>query len=239
LADAVLPSRSPTNTPLLPATTISGRPEIGRSEVLPAQIEKIEEAIKANPVENFDLSRVVNVFSTYFQFFELEIAGTHIERRTVRLPKELLGSIRDQATRDRITAAFKILSKESRISGEIIRRCAAEIRKRFVRHHSVYGGVILKSNRATLDAEIATLKLSVEAHSKRVLARLGGDLGKSVNDLVQAFWRDIVRNPPQELADQGIAKPTSDQAKNYLRYKLTEAFPTGKPAWGDQFRPPI
>jgi len=47
----------------------------------------------------------------------------------------LLGSIRDQATRDRITAAFKMLSKESRISGEAIHKQAAPIRKRFIRHH--------------------------------------------------------------------------------------------------------
>ncbi len=226
LADAVLPSRSSTSPLLLAAGTPAPRqPEIGRSEVLPAQIDKIEEAIKANPVENFDLSRIVNVFSTYFQFFEFEVAGTHIERRTVKLPKELLGSIRDQATRDRITAAFKVLSKESRITGEAIHKQAAEIRKRFIRHHSIYGGVILKSNRATLDAEIAKLKLSVNAHSKSVLARLESDVRKSVRSLVQAFWRDIARNPPQELADQGVAKPTTEQAKNYLHDKLTEAFP--------------
>jgi hypothetical protein len=118
-----------------------------------------------------------------------------------------------------------MLSKESRISGEAIHRQASEIRKRFIRHHPVYGGVILKSNRATLDAEVAKLKLSVEAHSEAVLTRLDGDVRKSIGGLVQAFWRDIARKPPQELADQGVAKPTTEQAKNYLRYKLTEAFP--------------
>jgi hypothetical protein len=157
--------------------------------------------------------------------FELEVAGTHIERRTVQLPKELLGSIRDQATRDRITAAFRMLSKESRISGEAIHRQASEIRKRFIRHHSVYGVVILKSNRATLDAEVAKLKLSVEAHSKAVLARLDGKIDSG---LVQAFWRDVARNPPLELDDQGVGKPTTAQAKDYLRYKLAEAFPRAR-----------
>src|SRR6266568_3621085 len=106
LADAVLPPPS-TSPPLLaPTTPAAGQqPEIGQSIVPPAQIQNIEDAIKTNPVENFDLTRVVDVFSTYFQFLELEVVGTHIERRTVQLPKELLGSIRDQATRDRITAA--------------------------------------------------------------------------------------------------------------------------------------
>jgi hypothetical protein len=229
LADAVLRPPSSTGPPLLAPTMPALRlPEIGRSVVSPAQIEKIEEAIKTNPVENFDLTRVVNVFSTYFQFFELEVAGTHIERRTVQLPKELLGSIRDQTMRDRITAAFKMLSKESRISGKDIQRRAVEIRKRFIRHNRVYGGVILKTNLAAVNAEIGRLKDAVEAHSMAVLTRLDRDVKKSIAGLVQAFWRDIVRNPPQELADQGIAKPTTEQAKDYLRYKLIEAFPRAK-----------
>ena len=51
------------------------------------------------------------------------------------------------------------------------------------------------------------------------------DVRKSIGDLVQAFWRDIARSPPQDLADQGITKPTTEQAKNYLRGKLIAAFP--------------
>jgi hypothetical protein len=77
----------------------------------------------------------------------------------------------------------------------------------------------------TLDAEVAKLKLSVDTHRKGVLERLESDVRKSIGGLVQAFWRDVGRNPPQELADQGITKPTTEQAKNYLRHKLTEAFP--------------
>jgi hypothetical protein len=57
---------------------------------------------------------------------------------------------------------------------------------------------------------------------------LDSDVGKSIGGLIQAFWRDIARNPPQELADQGVAKLTTEQAKNYLRYKLTGAFPTAQ-----------
>jgi hypothetical protein len=209
-------------TPINPAPQ---QVEIGKTLASSAQIEKIEEAIKTNPVENFDLARVVNIFSTYLQFFELEVVGTHVERRTVQLPKELLGSIRDQATRDRITAAFKMLSKESRISGGAIHKQAAEIRKRFIRHHPIYGGVILKSSQILLDAEIAKLKKTVEEHRKAVLARLDNDVKKSIAGLVKAFWRDIVRSPPQELTDQGIGKPTTQQAKDYLRDRLTDAFP--------------
>jgi hypothetical protein len=57
LVDAVLPPASPTSTPPEATTaTAVQRAEIGQVVVPPAQIEKIEEAIKANPVENFQKS---------------------------------------------------------------------------------------------------------------------------------------------------------------------------------------
>jgi hypothetical protein len=137
----------------------------------------------------------------------------------------LLGSIRDKATRDRITAAFKMLSKGSKISSQPIHNEASEIRKRFIRHHPTYGGVILKTSRTALDARIATLQNLIETHRKTVLARFDRDAKKSIAEIVQAFWRDIVRNPPPDLTDQGIIKPATEQAKEYLRRKLTDAFP--------------
>jgi hypothetical protein len=237
LVGAVLPPAASLNNneqPMpSPASVAVQRAEIGRVIAPPAQIERIEEAIKANPVENFDLKRVVNVFSTHFQFFELQVLGASVEKRTVQLPKELLASIRDKATRDRITAAFKMLSNRSKISGENIHKKALEIRKRLIRHHPVYGGVVLKTSRATLDTEISALEKLIEAHKKAVLAAFDKDVTKSIDELVKGFWRDIARNPPQELTDQGVTKPTTEQAKDYLRRKLIDAFPEAQDLAGE------
>src|SRR5262249_21179685 len=153
--------------------------EIGPTIVSPNQVGQIEDLIKRNPVENFDLRRVVNVFSTYYEFFELQVIGAYVERQTVQLPKELLGSIRDKDVRDRISAAFKMLSNQSRISGEGIRRQAAEIRRRFSQHHPIYGGVALKATRPARNEQIGRLKDGIEAHKKRVLERLGNDVRRS------------------------------------------------------------
>jgi hypothetical protein len=187
LVAAILPPDLTTTVPAKDGETVVGiqHAEIGRVIAPPRQIEKVKEAIKANPVENFDLTRIVNVFSTHFQFYELVIVGSRVENRTVQLPKELLASIRDKATRDRIRAAFKMLSKQSRISGEAIHKKATEIRKRFIRHHPIYGGVILKTTRAALDAEITTLEKLIEKHRKAVLASFDQDGRKSIADLVK------------------------------------------------------
>jgi hypothetical protein len=240
LVIAVLPP--PTQSSLQldgPATAIAANPNAGQDK-LPVleradigqkiashlQIERIDRAIQANPVENFDLARVVNVFTAYIQFYEFEVRGTQIQNQSVQLPRSLIASVRDKATRDRITAAFKLVANDSRVSGDKIRQKAAAIRKRFIRHHPTYGGVILKSNRTALEAEIVELEKLIEIQKSMVLKRFGDDARKSIEELVKAFWRDIVRAPPQDLIDQlGATKPSTEEAKDYLRHILAAAFP--------------
>src|SRR5436190_728404 len=84
-------------------------------------------------------------------------------------------------------------------------------------------GVMLKINRGPLDVELKKLRGVVEIHSALVRNRFDQDVRKSIASLVQAFWRDIARNPPLELIDRGILKPSTEQAKDYLRRKLIEA----------------
>ncbi len=205
----------------------STAPEFAPSIVAPARIRSVETAIAANPVENFDLARIVHVFSACIQFFEFEVRGAQLQNQTVQLPKNLLASIKDRKTRDRISAAFKLVAADSQVSGAEIRTKAAEIRKRFIRHHPVYGGVVLKSSLKALDAEIAKLDKLVQDHREKVRKRFATDAKKSIQELVQAFWRDIARDPPDELVDQiGRQRPTTEEAKEYLEYALRQAFPT-------------
>lgn len=219
-ASAASPCGSQEALPLL------DRAEIGQKAATPTQIETIDLAIKANPVENFDLARVVNVFAAYIQFYEFDVRGTQIQNQSVQLPKSLIASVRDKATRDRITAAFKLVGNDSRVSGDVIREKATAIRKRFIRHHPTYGGIVLKSNRAMLEAEIAKLEKLIETHKETVRDRFDQDAKKSIEELVKAFWRDIARNPPQDLRDQiGDRKPITEEAKDYLRHILAAAFP--------------
>jgi hypothetical protein len=215
------------------SSTLNDLAEIGQLVVPASQIERIEEALHANPVENFDLSRVVNVFAAHIQFYEFEVRGTQIQNQTVQLPKTLIGFIRDKATRDRITAAFKLVSGDSLVSGNKIREKAAAIRKQFIHHHPIYGGVILKSRRPALESEIDGLQELIDKHKNTVLGRFATDVKKSMEELVKAFWRDIARTPPQDLVHQlGTVKPSTEEAKQYLRHILAQAFPTAEEVVG-------
>jgi hypothetical protein len=84
----------------------------------------------------------------------------------------------------------------------------------------------LKSSRVPLDAEIGELEKLIDLHKATVLKRFDDDAKKSIEELVKAFWRDITRNPPQDLMDQlGARKPSTEEAKDYLRHILHAAFP--------------
>src|SRR6476646_6522095 len=74
--------------------------------------------------------------------------------------------------------------------GDKIRKKAAAIRKRFIHHHPTYGGIILKSSRVVLEAEIGELEKLIETHKQTVLNRFANDARKSIEELVKAFWRE-------------------------------------------------
>lgn len=200
--------------------------EIGQTYVTKAEVKQIEESLHSNPVQDFDLSRVVHVFTAHIQFVEFNVDGANLETHTVKLPPQLLTVVRDQETRDRLIAAFKMVSEGSKISGGKIRKAANDIRKRFIKTNSTYGGVILKAKRSALEAEINKLKAQLEKHKEIVRDRYIKETQKSKKELVQAFWRAVRSSPPADLLAQiSTPKPSMDEAKEYLAAKLDQVFP--------------
>ena len=207
-------------------TTDALPPAIGQTFVSPAEVKRIDVSIRSNPVQNFDLSRVVNVFAAYIQFVELTVSGANLETHTVKLPPELMTTIKDRETRDRLTTAFKMVSENSRLSGDTLRAEASAIRKKFIRVNPTYGGVILKAKREELEADILKLKASLERHKKAVRDRFLKEAAKSKSELVMALWRNVRAQPPADLLIQiSNTKPTMDEAKAYLTAKLDDVFP--------------
>jgi hypothetical protein len=217
-----------------PFAAQSSSAEIGREPVSKAEVDRIEASIRSNPIQDFDLGRVVRVYSSYIQFVELEVKGANIENRTVKLPNELLTIIRDQATRDRFKAAFKIVAEDSKLSGDKIRDKANEIRKLHIRSHPVYGGVVLKAKRKQLEAEIEELRAKLEKHRTVVRGHYAREVGRSKADLIKTFWRAVRASPPLALrAAMAGEKPTMEEAKAYLAMILDKAFPDAEDICAD------
>jgi hypothetical protein len=210
----------------LPFAVADNVTQIGQTYVSQAEVKQIEENLSNNPVQDFDLSRVVHVFTAHVQFVEFNIEGTNLENHTIKLPPELLAVVKDKKTRDRLSAAFKMVSEGSKISGNKIRQAANDIRRRFIHTNSIYGGVILKAKRSGLEAEIDKLKAEVEKHKNIVRDKFLKEAERSKKELVQAFWRAVKKSPPDNLLAQiSGEKPSMDEAKAYLSAKLDQAFP--------------
>lgn len=219
LVAATAPSAPPGPSP-------AAKPEIGVETVPDEEIKRIEKSIQDNPVQDFDLGRVVRVFSAHVQFVDLSVEGAQLQNHTVKIPAELLTVVKDKDTRDRLTAAFRMISDGSRIGGDKVRAAANEVRKGFIRVHPNYGGVILKSKRAKFDERVKELEAELEKHKEAVRRQFARESEKSKKDLVQAFWRAVRANPPSDLQAQMAGdKPTAEEAKEYLKHLLDRAFP--------------
>ena len=208
------------------AEAIATEPEIGLTIVPKEEVQKLELTIEQTPVQNLDLGRLVNVFKAHIQLGELTVKGAQLQNHTVRLPASLLTIIKDDSTRRRVTAAFKMVSDKSAVSGAHIATKAAGLRRRFFKHHPKYGGVFLAANFKALESEVALLGLEIERHKQTVRDRFAKEAEKSKTALVSAFWQAVQESPPDDLLAQLTSnKPSKDEAKSYLAHLLDGAFP--------------
>jgi hypothetical protein len=202
-------------------------PEIGIVTVPPTAVTEIADRIKTNPVQDFDLTRVVRVFSAHMQFVEFKVEGAQLKSRTVALPRETLSSIRDKRTRERMKTSFKLVPENSSISGDKIKAAADDIRERYLLHHKVYGSVMLKAKRDAFEKEVAELRKRVEAYKDEIRKVYNKERERSKAALVQACWRALSKEPPKSLLARIVGeKPTMEEAKAYVEDEIDKVLPT-------------
>ena len=208
------------------AQAIANQPEIGLTIVPKEEVQKLEQRIEQTPVQDLDLGRLVNVFRAHIQLGELTVKGAQLQNHTVRLPTSLLTIIKDDSTRRRVSAAFKMVSDKSAVSGAHIATKAANLRGRFFKHHPKYGGVFLAAKFKALESEVALLGIEIDRHKQKVRDRFAKEAEKSKTALVSAFWQAVQESPPDDLLAQLTSdKPSKDEAKSYLAHLLDAAFP--------------
>jgi hypothetical protein len=202
-------------------------PEIGIVSVSSKLVVEIADCIKGNPVQDFDLTRVVRVFSAHMQFVEFKVEGAQLKARTVVLPRATLSSIRDKRTRERMKTTFKLVPENSSISGDQIKAAADDIRERYLLHHKVYGSVMLKVKRDAFEKEVAELRKRVEAYKDEIRKIYNKERERSKAALVQACWRALSKESPKGLLARVVGeKPTMEEAKAYVEDEIDEVLPT-------------
>lgn len=203
------------------------RPEIGTEAVSPTLVSEIADRIKSNPVQDFDLTRIVRVFSAHMQFVEFKVEGAKLKSRIIALPRETLSSIRNKRTRARMKTTFKLVPEDSSISGDEITAIANDIRERYLVHHKVYGSVMLKTKLAAFEKEVEDLRTRIEKHKEEIRKVYDKERERSKAALVQACWRPLSKEPPKSLLARIVGpKPTMEEAKAYLEGEIDRVLPT-------------
>jgi hypothetical protein len=202
-------------------------PEIGKVAVSPKSVIEIADRIKANQVQDFDLTRIVRVFSAHMQFVEFKVEGAQLKSRTVALPRETLSSIRDKRTRARMNTTFKLVPEDSKISGDQIKAAADDIRERYLVHHKIYGSVMLKAKRDAFQKEVGKLRTHIEEYKDEIRKVYNKERARSKVALVQACWRPLSKEPPKSLLARIVGeRPTTEEAKAYLEDEIEKVLPT-------------
>lgn len=208
----------------LPLTPVE--PEIGTAPITPNQIKETQQSLEANPPRQFDISRLENVFNAAIEFVEIKLTGLQIQRRTVRLPAELLMAIGDEDVGSRLEATYRLIGGESELAGTKLRERLDKLRERYLADTSGYGKVILRAKRPDFEKKVEALQDAVAEHQEMVRERLDKEIKNSREKLVTWLTPGVLKSPPASLfARVSTPEVNEAQVRSYLEHEVEKAVP--------------
>lgn len=205
----------------------AAQPEIGAVTAKPEALASVQAALQADPPQQFDIARKVNVFNAFVEFVELSLVGTELTRQRVALPRDLLLAVSDRDTRERLTTSFQLIDPGATIGREAkeIRQAVDKLRKVHTRVLNPYGSITLRSNRQRLEAAVAAVQVQVATFAGTVKNKLQKEIDHSRKQLVQSVLPGLKAKPPEALLAGVVGKPTVEQITRWIDRQLDQAFP--------------
>lgn len=209
---------------------------IGLDPVEPKRVEAVERDLEAAPPVKFDLARRVRVFTSRFQFVELEMTGCFISRKRVPIPSALVGLARKKDVERQFHAHFDLVQSgrlEVKAGDDVITERALldqrrDIEKRFLVSLPTYGTVVLRGNKDKLVKAVDELRSRVDAFSKGIKVQLTDVITKGCGAVVEALLPAIERNPPDQYTKTLGPAPSRKALGKMLGDDITRAFGTAE-----------
>lgn len=214
-----------------PVLSDSKEAEIGRQSVSMEEIKKIDSSLKENPPQRFDAARRVRVYQGLISFIEITLEGYRIATHTLKIPTTLLGISQDRVVSERINATYRLIDRDSQLSGGAaeIERKLQEIRRDFTASlGKKYGVVILRRNIPLFEKAIQELRSDLSAFSKKVEQMLDAEISATLDRLVALFVPLVLENPPKALQYQSIGDLDEKTARRFVVYELGQVLPNAK-----------
>lgn len=206
---------------------------LGLDPVNSARLGALAADLAANPPLSFDVARYERVFNARIEFVELKVTGCSISKHTASIPSDLMG-LADPDADKRLRSSFKVISAEDTVDpdGKLSEQTIDEMRKRIADDYLIslpnFGTVILRSNRAAFETEIATLEQTVEAFGAALKNRLHEIIETNIQKLIVTLLPKTIQAPPKRWKRFVGDKPTPEQCQRQLEQDLRNAFGTAE-----------
>lgn len=202
---------------------VKGR-RIGEDKATKAEIQAVSLDLKQNPPQKFDVARTMRVFNSLIEFVEFELTGTLLERHKASLPAELMGLADDKATRDLIGAQFRLIDKDSKISGATLQESKQAIMDEFLTTLPRFGQVILRAKKKEFETRIAEFEKEVAAFAKQVQNDLESEMKANRDRIIEVLLPSVRRAVPAHWKKQISGEVTDAKLRTLLDRALAKAF---------------
>ncbi len=205
---------------------------VGMDPVKPQQIEEVQRDLANAPPVKFDLARRVRVFTSRFQFVELEMTGCFVSRKRVPIPSSLVGLARNQAVQSQFHAHFNLVNS-ARLEVKLDKRVLTEeslakhkqqIIKDFLIPLKGYGSVVLRGNKDRLSSDVEALKADVKQFQEGIKKDLQKHMDDNAAALVEALFPAIKGNPPSSYTKVLGGSISDAQLRKRLEDDIKDAF---------------
>jgi hypothetical protein len=192
--------------------------EIGSQALTPDKVKAVQDDLKSNPPQPFDIARALRVFSSKVQYVEFEAENYRFASRDVPFPAELL-DVADDTLKQRISGRFRafgatlgpfsiaVPGEAASAPEQIDEKWIMKERKKIEDITYVvpgYGRIILMTNRPVFDAAVAQFKKILDLYHAAVTAEIEKGKAELEQRIVKEFlprWRE---NPPLRLKEHGV-----------------------------------
>ena len=206
---------------------------VGLDKATKADMGQVEADLKQNPPQKFDIARTVRVFNAHFEFVDFHMTGTHIDRKTMPIPAELMGLAKDEQTKRRLRANFRILDEGDSLSGERLYRAKAFLATNYLTMLPGYGNVILRSIKAEFQEKVQQLERCIELFKRAVQKRLEKAMEANRRTLVEALLPSVLSSPPPRWRKFCGSNPDKDTIRRILETELSEIAGSAENLIGD------
>lgn len=199
-------------------------PEIGAEIVTQQDVLSIEQDLIQAPPQKFDATRQIRTYQSYLQFVDIHLDKCSLNSHRIPVPPDLLELVSDAEVRERLTASYRLVDRDSDIVRDFngITYAVNELRAEFTRSVGKnHGRILLRSRKEEFDKRVEAIKSTIELAKSEILESLTTEIEENCDRLAKVLAPDIIKNPPRSMRYALLSEaPEQDSVCQFLVRRL-------------------